>query len=254
MNRFSQLMFITLLSTLFLTVSAQDLTGLLKEAESFEKLLKEPEALEKYKQVLSIAPFNIKALGKAAELNVLLGGNQKDKNNKRLYFETAKSFADKAIQADANNADANYLISMVSGKLTDIESDNKKIVNLVKDVKVYADKALIINPNHARANYTLGKWHLEMVSLSGFKKVAVKLLYGGLPDGDLNKAILYMEKSKSLEPYFAPAYLDLGKAYIANNQNQSAIETLNKLTKLPNRNTEYIAIKEEGAKLLSTLN
>jgi Flp pilus assembly protein TadD len=63
-----------------------------------------------------------------------------------------------------------------------------------------------------------------------------------------------MEKSKSLEPYFAPAYLDLGKAYIANNQNQSAIETLNKLTKLPNRNTEYIAIKEEGAKLLSTLN
>jgi tetratricopeptide (TPR) repeat protein len=146
-------MFITLLSTLFLSVSAQDLTGLLKEAESFEKLLKEPEALEKYKQVLSIAPFNIKALGKAAELNVLLGGNQKDKNNKRLYFETAKSFADKAIQADANNADANYLISMVSGKLTDIESDNKKIVNLVKDVKVYADKALIINPNHARAYY-----------------------------------------------------------------------------------------------------
>lgn len=247
-------MFITLFSTLFLSVSAQDLTGILKEAESLEKQLKEPEALEKYKQALLIAPLNIKALVKAAELNVLLGGNQKDKKNKRLYFETAKSYADKAIQTDANNADANYLISMVSGKLTDIESDNKKIVDLVKDVKVYADKALIINPNHARANYTLGKWHLEMVTLSGFKKVAVKLLYGGLPEGDLNKAILYMEKCKSLEPYFAPAYLDLSKAYIANNQNQAAIETLNKLTKLPVRSTEYMVIKEEGVKLLATLN
>ena len=38
-----------------------------------------------------------------------------------------------------------------------------------------------------------------MVTLSGIKKAAVKLFYGGLPNGDLDKAILYMEKSKSLE-------------------------------------------------------
>ena len=129
----------------------------------------------------------------------------------------------------------------------------KKIVTYVKDVKIYADKAVVINPNHAKANYTLGKWHYEMVTLSGIKKVAVKLFYGGLPDGDLEKAIFYMEKCKTIEPYFAPNYLDLAKAYKEFRRPANAIEVLNKLVKLPIRNSEDILIKAEGAKMLASL-
>ncbi len=235
------------------TLNAQDINILLKEADNFEKQLKETDALEKYKQILVIAPTNIKALVKAAELNVLLGGKEKDKNTKRLYFESANSFANRALQSDANSADANYAMAMAAGKLTDIETENKKIVAFVKDVKTYADKAIAINPNHAKANYTLGKWHYEMVTLSGFKKMAVKLLYGGLPEGDIEKAIVYMEKCKTIEPYFVPNYLDLAKAYKQARRPANAIEVLNKLVKLPNRSSEDILIKAEGTKLLESL-
>ncbi len=234
-------------------LSAQDSNILLKEADNLEKQLKEPEALEKYKQILVIAPTSIKALVKTAELNVLIGGKEKDKNTKRLYYESALGFASRALQTDVNSADANYAMAMASGKLTDIETENKKIVAYVKDVKSYADKAISINPSHAKANYTLGKWHYEMVTLSGFKKIAIKLLYGGLPDGDLEKAILYMEKCKSIEPYFAPNYLDLAKAYKEAHRPANAIEVLNKLVKLPSRSSEDISIKAEGAKLLESL-
>ena len=235
------------------TVLAQDITIQYKEAENLEKQFKEPEALEKYKQILISAPFNMKALIKAAELNVLLGGKEKDKNNKRLFFETAMMYAKRAMEADAKSADANYAMSMVSGKQTDIETDNKKIVALVKDVKVYAENAIAINPNHAKANYSLGKWNYEMVMLSGVKKIAVKLFYGGLPDGDLDKAILYMEKCKALEPYFIPNFLDLGKAYIENHQPAKATEVLGRLVKLPTRNSGDILMKAEGMKLLESL-
>jgi tetratricopeptide (TPR) repeat protein len=232
---------------------AQDINVQLKEAENLEKQLKEPEALEKYKQILLTNPTNIKALVKATELNTILGGKEKDKKNKRLFYETALAYAQRAIQSDANSADANYAMAMASGKLTDVETENKKIVAFVKDVKNYADKALLNNPNHAKANYTLGKWHYEMVTLSGIKKMAVKLFYGGLPDGDLDKAIALMEKCKTIEPYFAPNYLDLGKAYKEAHQPAKAIETLNKLIKLPTRTSEDIAIKTEGAQLLESL-
>lgn len=240
-------------SLLMLTAGAQDINVLLKEADNLEKQLKEPEALDRYKQVLLQNPVQLKALVKAAELNVALGNRQTDKNSKRLYYETALSFANRAFMADSNQADASYAMSMASGKMTDVETENRKIVAYVKDVKKYADRALSINPNHARANYTLGKWHYEMANLSGVKKIAVKLFYGGLPEGNLDDAIMYMEKCRSLEPYFVSNYLDLAKAYKDNRRPAQAIEVLNRLVKLPTRSTDDIANKAEGAKLLESM-
>ena len=229
-------------------------TGLLfKEADNFERQLKDIEALDKYKQIVAIEPTNIKALVKAAELNAALGGRESNKVNKRLFTESAMVFAKKAYETDSKNADANYVMAMVSGKMTDIETENKKIVQYVKDVKSYSEKALAINPNHARANYSLGKWHYEMVNLMGLKKVAVKLFYGGMPDGDLDSAIVHFEKCKSADPYFVLNYLDLAKAYRDNHRPTQTIEILTKLIKLPIRTADDAALKAGGAKLLDAV-
>ncbi len=236
-----------------LVAKAQEIPILFKEAENLERQLKEPEALEKYKQILLLESGNVKALVKAAELNANIGGREKDKASKKLYYESSLAYAKRAFQSDGSSADACYAMALANGKLTDIETENKKIVAFVKEVKIYADKAVALNPNHARANYTLGKWHYEMVTLSGLKKAAVKLFYGGLPEGDIDKAIVYMEKCKLIEPYFAPNYLDLAKAYKEARRPAQAIEILSKLVKLPTRSTEDIAIKAEGAQLLQSL-
>lgn len=244
---------LVLLMPFCFVASAQDINVLLKEADNFERQIKDPEALDKYKQVIAADPANLKALVKAAELNASIGGRQTDKNAKRLYFETAAAYAKKAFNVDPTNADANYVMGMAAGKMTDVESENKKIVAFVKDSKTYNEKALSINPKHAKANYSIGKWHYEMVNLSGIKKIAVKLFYGGLPDGDLDSAILYFEKCKSFDPYFALNYLDLAKAYRDNHRPTQAIEVLNKLVKLPIRTADDIAIKSEGNKMLTEI-
>lgn len=232
---------------------AQDVNILLKEAENLEYKFKETEALDKYKQVLVADGNNLKALIKTAELSAVIGARQTNKKDKQLYFQSALAFAQRALAVNANSDDANYVMAMASGKLTDVESENKKVVAYVKDVKMYADKALALNPNHAKANYTLGKWHLEMVNLSGFKKAAVKLFYGGLPDGKIELAITYFEKCKTLDQYFMLNYLDLAKAYIQDDKPPKAIEILKQLVKLPLRTADDAALKEEGKKLLSDL-
>jgi len=246
-------LFSVILSFVIISAQSQDINIMLKEADNFEKQQKEPEALDKYKQILLLDPVQLKALVKSAELNVSIGNRQVDKNSKRLYYETALSFANRAFNADSTQADASYAMAMASGKMTDVETENKKIVAYVKDVKRYADKALSINPDHAKANYTLGKWNYEMANLSGLKKVAVKLFYGGLPEGTFEQAIQYMEKCKTLEPYFATNYLDLAKAYKEDRKPAQAIEVLNKLVKLPTRTSDDIAVKAEGAKLLESM-
>lgn len=231
----------------------QDINIMLKEADNAEKQLKEAEALDKYRQILVIDPVQVKALVKCAELNVTLGNRQTDKAGKKLYYETALSFAGRAWQADSSQADAAYVMAMTSGKMTDVETENKKIVAYVKDIKRYADKALSINPNHAKANYVMGKWNYEMATLAGLKKAAVKVFYGGLPEGTLENAIRYMEKSRSIEPYFAPDYLDLAKAYKEDHKPAQALEVLNRLVKLPTRTSDDAAAKAEGAKMLESM-
>lgn len=232
-------------------VVAQDVPVLMKEADNFEKQLKEPEALEKYKQVLTLQPANLKALVKAAEMNVIISNRQQDNNTKRLYIESAYAFAKRAYAADSMQADACYAMAMASGRMTETETEKKKLVGYVRDTKAYADKALAINPDHARANYTLGRWHYEMANLSGIKKAAVKLLYGGLPEGSLEEAEKYMEKCRTLEPYFAPNYLGLAKAYKDDHKPAQALEVLNKLVKLPVRSSDDSAAKAEGSVLLA---
>lgn len=232
---------------------SQDATILLQEAINLEHQLNEPAALEKYKQIATIKPGDISILVKCTELNCSIGGRQADKTVKSNFFELAESYAQKAFSIDSNNAAAIYAKALVAGKMTDIETDNKKMISFVKETFSYASRSLEIDPNAAKANYVLGKWHFEMTNLSWFKKTAVKLFYGGLPEAEIDSAITYMEKCKKLDPYFVLNYLDLAKAYQTNGQPAEAINILKLLIRLPNRTADDAALKEEGKALLEKL-
>ena len=235
------------------TSYAQDVPVLLKEAQNFEQTQKEEQALEKYIQALKADRNNLQALVRSAELSCAIGARQKDKKEKQKYYSNAKGYAQAALLVDSNSADANYVRAVVVGKFTEIETDNKKIIENVRDIKVYADKALAINPNHARANYVLGKWHFEMVSLAWAKRAAVKLMYGGLPEAKMELAYKYMEKARLLDQYFVLNYLELAKAYKYDDKPAKAIEVLNKMVKLPTRTADDAALKEEGRQILSEM-
>jgi hypothetical protein len=232
---------------------AQNTSTLLQQAEQLERQLKEADASNLYQAVLLQDPRNLQALCRLAELQSILGEKATDKKTKQLYFETSYSFAKRAWLADSNRVESNYVMAMASGKMTDFESDNKKVVGYVRDIKDYAERAIKINPNYGKAQYVLGKWHYEMYILSGFKKAAVKLMYGGLPSGNMEIAIAIMEKCRILDPYFVSNYLDLGRAYKENLKPTEAIEVLTKLQKLPNRNSADPQLKAAGASLLATL-
>lgn len=234
-------------------VFAQDINVLIKEASNLERILKDDLALEKYKSIIVANPSHLQSLVRSSEISAGIGGRQSDKKRKQEYFENAKDYADKALAVDANSADANYVRAYAASKLTEVETDNKKLVANIKDIKTYADKALSIDPNHAKANYMLGKWHFQMLTMAWTKKAAMKVLFGGMPEASIDKAFVYMEKCKTLEPYFVLNFLDLAKAYKFDNQPARAIAVLNQLVKLPARTPDDATLKAEGKSLLSEM-
>ena len=234
--------------------NAQTADEQLSKANALYKQFKEAEALAAYKEVLMVDANNITALVKCVELNTSLGRKEADKNSRDAYYFAAKEYADKALAVNSNSADAYYAQSLAYANLSQTESENKVIVEEVKQIKVNADKGLKLDSNHALLNYMEGKWHYEMLDLNWLKKAALKTFYGnGLPKPDIDSAIFYMEKCRSLEPYFVQNYLDLAKAYQLNKRPTQEIEVLSKLVKLPNRMADDAALKAEGKKMLQAL-
>jgi hypothetical protein len=246
-----------LLLIVFLLLSAQLFSQqkdvLLKEAANLEKALKEEAALDKYKQVLATDSNNVKALVRSSELSAAIGARQHDKNAKTAYYNTARDYADKAISKDPKSADSYYVRAVAAAKLTEVETENKKLIADVRDIKIYADKALSVNPDNGKANYILGKWNYEMVTMPWPKKAAVKVLFGGMPDATIENTCKYMEKCKTFEPYFTLNYLDLAKAYKYDHKPAKAIEVLTQMVKLPTRTADDAALKSEGKKMLSEM-
>lgn len=239
-----------ILSLTYTNARSQDITVLLKEAANLELKFKEPEALEKYKQVLLLDEKNYLALQKSTILFCQIGTRLGDKKERKLYYETALNYAKKAFDLDSNLAESWYLLSVVNGRLAENDDDNKKRILYAKNTKVYADKALALNPNHVMANFVVGKWHYEMIVLSWVKKMAIKTIYGGMPEPSIETSILYLEKCRKLDPYFTLAYLTLAKAYKENDNNNKYLEILNLLVKLPRRTFDDASYISEGKKLL----
>ncbi len=246
---------IVIIFILFASVQlfAQNNATLLRNAQNLELKFDEAGALNLYKQIVANDASNILALIKCAELNCSIGSREKDKKVKAEYFQAAQNFAQQAYTKDSLNADACYAVALVSTKMLTIDDDNKKLVEDIKQIKIFSDKALAINANHAKVNYILGKWHFELIHSSWLKKSAVKNFYGGIFDTQVDSAIYYMEKARSIEPYFALDYLDLAKVYAYDHQPAKAIDVLNKLIKLPNRSFDDASIKEEGKQMLATM-
>ena len=246
-----------ILLSLFILISVktycQDVNVLMKQATNYERVLKEDSALLKYKEVLAANTDNMQAMIKVSLLTTSLGARLTVKLQQKEKYETAKTYADKALELDSTNADANYAKALAYFKLSTVDSENKKMVALLKESRLTAEKVLLINPGHGRANFLLGKWNFDIVNTAWTKKAAVRVLYGGIPEATIESAIIFMEKCRNTEPYFVQNFLELGKAYRFNNNPAKALEVFNQLIKLPNRTADDAAWKAEGKKLLAEI-
>lgn len=238
-----------LLSILPFENNAQDLTVILNEAKQLETSLKEKEALDKYLEVLRFQPTNLTALIKASELYSVLGKRQSGKDNQKKYYNSAKSYAQKALQANPNSSDANVVMAIALGRVTQTSSGDEKI-KAVKEIKTYAEKSIRLDPSNFKGYHVLGKWHYEVSNLSSVEKWLVKVAFGSLPAASLDEAIRNYEKCKQLHPTFLLNYLELAKSYHRKEKDAKAIELLEALLKLPDATSDDAKIRREAQELL----
>lgn len=236
-----------------LPLLAQDPTQLIAEGKALERKFLEDSALGKYKEAFKIQPSNLVAAIKCAELSGNMAHRASGSIKTNAWLNQALAFADAAIKIDSNNADANCAKAFSYKNMAELEGNKEKGTEYLRQWKTWADKALKMDSAHAKAHYLLGSWHLEVLSQGAVRKATGKLLYGGLPEANINTAVEMMEYCKEKEPYYCLNFLDLAKAYNYNRNYEKAIATLERLGKLPTRRQDDVAIKAEGKELLQKL-
>ena len=222
---------------------------MLKEAQQHEAAFKDDEALKVYLEILKHQPNHLQALCKVSELYTLAGKLQAKSDQQKAYYRNAKAYAQKALQVNANSAEANVMMSIAMGRMALIASGKEKIV-AVREIKSYSERAIQLDPNNFKAYHVLGKWHYEVHELSAAVKWLVKVTYGALPKASLDDALKYYEKSKQLKPGFVLNYLEIAKVYHAKDDDKKAIEFIEAMMKLPNTTSNDASAREEAKELL----
>lgn len=228
---------------------SQDVDLMLQEAQKLESANKENEALQKYLEILHHQSYNLPALCKISELYSRLGKRQSTKEKQKEYYKTAKTYAQKALQTNANSSDANFVMAVAMGRITQVASGEERI-KAVKDIKSYAEKCVKLDPNNFKGYHVLGKWHYEVSDLNSVEKLLVKVAYGSLPKASLEDAIRNYEKSKQLNPNFILNYLELAKAYHRKGNKKHAISLIETMLKIPDVTPDDAVIKNQGKELI----
>lgn len=231
---------------------SQEVPELLNEARQLETSLKDEEALTRYVRVLSIQPNNLTALCKASELSNVIGRRQSTKEKQRQYYNTALTYARRALSISPQSSEANFAMALAMGRLAQTAGGEKRI-EAVRDIKTYAEKSVQYDPNNYKGYHVLGKWHLEVSSLNSVEKLLVRITYGGLPPASVDDAIGYYEKSRQLNPAFLLNYLELARAYKEKDQYEKSRGYIQSMMKMPSVTTDDNRIKNEAKKFLEEL-
>ncbi len=136
--------------------------------------------------------------------------------DKKIYYEKARKYAEKAIELNKDYAYAYYVRGAAIGRLAKYVGILKSLF-MVKDFDYSMKKALELDPK----NY--------------FAMIALGMRYRDLPwpFKDFKKAEKYFLKAIEIEPRYLNSYLELGILYEMWNKKEKAVEMFKKVLEMP---------------------
>lgn len=213
----------------------------------------EPEAaLKSYLPAEQLDPGNARLMVLIARQYSHLMTDAKDETAKRELGEKALVYAQKAVKLDPKLCDAHLSIAVCHGKLLPFKNNREKLEGS-RQVKAAAEKAVALEPSNDLAWHMLGRWHMELSTISGVKKALAQVIYGSLPAASQEEAARCLEKAVALNPNRLMNHIELGRTYALMNRDEEAKKLIAKGLAMPSREKDDPDTKERGRETLRNL-
>src|SRR5262249_14415212 len=125
-------------------------------------------------------------------------------------FTLARSYAERAVQADTSDAEGYFQLSRALGRIALAASPTGR-VPLARLVQESALHALALNPHHAGALDVLGMWNAQILRAGGFERMIAKTFLGAdfMKQASWDVAVKDLEAAVADEPDRIVHHLDL---------------------------------------------
>lgn len=194
-------------------------------------------AVEHFRAALELDSMSSAANWGMALALVQLGSDfpQEGKSPRRdsLYVR-AEAFARRAVAADASDAGGWFMLANAMGRAS-LTRSNRERVQRAGEIHAAARRAVALDPRHAGAWHVLGRWHAEVMGLSGIQRFFARRFPGGraLGAASWDSAAAYLQRAVQLDPLRVVHRIALASVQAERGRYADARAQLDTVTRLP---------------------
>ncbi len=251
---FSIILFILFVSTV---AGAQTVDSLIQLGDKYTEEFNNQKALDAYQKADKLSPDNWKILWRISRAYVNIGvkmpsTNGDEEDAQLAVYEKALGYADRAVKLAKDQSVVYVRRAVVNGRIA-LFKGVFTVGGVVNQVKDDCEKAIKLNNGDAYtmalANYILGRTHAKVS-----EKWAPARAVLGLGWADKDSALVHLKKAVDLYPNFRMFYLELGKAYLEEDEYDKAKIYFKKVIDTPKKDQEDDQVLAEAKQLLNDLN
>ena len=215
------------------------------------------EALRRFEMLLRADSLDVEAGWRAAiaRSDVALPLREKrDRARRDSLLGRAQSDARRAVRMAPDNVNGLFALGMVLGN-TALTKGIRDKVRMSNEIRSLALRAVAADSTHDGAQHLLGRWHYEVMRLSGFERFIARSILGGEEFGKASwsEAERHLERAVALDPQRIYHRLELARILAARKDRAAAAAELERIAALPDQVAADSTYRREARDLLNKL-
>lgn len=209
-------------------------------------------ALRHYQAAIQADASNGEALWRASREAIDLG--EFDDPKRDSLYQLGEQYARRAVQADPKSSMAHFALAKALGRRA-LSLGAKERVKYAGEVRKEALESLALDSSNAGALHVMGRWHANIMRLSGIQRFMAKNVLGGKTFSEANwkDAAAYLERAAAIEPDRIVHRLELASVYADNGNKPKAREQYQALLQLKQVDYNDKRYQEQAERLLREL-
>jgi tetratricopeptide (TPR) repeat protein len=169
-------------------------------------------------------------------------------------FAAAERYAARAVAADSSGAEGWFALANAMGRAS-LALGNRDRARRAGEIREAAGRAVALDPRHSGAWHVLGRWHAEVMRLSGIQRFFARNFLGGkgLRGASWDSATIHLERAVAFDSTRMVHRLALAKVHLDRGRASDARTQLEAAAGLPTRDYGDDRRRREAEVLLAQL-
>ncbi|GAB4820700.1 hypothetical protein N2152v2_007746 [Parachlorella kessleri] len=227
--------------------------ALAAKGEELQRALDVRAAVQCFEEVNRLVPGDVKYLALLAKQwsDLTFYHDVATDQERQLVNLKALEYANKAVAQAPDSAFCHVAQGVSKGRLA-LFVDNRKKVQLAKEVQDAARHAISLDPNCDLAHHLIGRLQYEMAQINPFLRTLVRVMYGtALSPGTHTDALASYQRAQELAPQRLIHRVEAGKVLAALGRREEAARQLQEALSLEVEDINSYLTRVDAEKLLA---